>query len=258
MNNYPMPKPKVLQWPPQKISRLPEVQENILPLKSQGSGQAIPTPFPLKGTMGRSFTLSSTPQLIATAQYDQPILITNTAQQVGTGTGIAVTTMVFNDTLAAVGNTQASPLDVSQYEQVHAFLNITAIAGTWDLYMQAYNITAAAWVDVAIIPEFTGMTAVGNSGYALLGPAGIAEYLAFKFNPTAAGNITATLGIMVKSGVGPSIVDIPGIAYVGDRAVNSSSGFPVFPGDFRLITLADGQELWAMSDYAIKLKTHLF
>ena len=210
-----------------------DVERNI-------TGAAI---YVSRNLLGENITLNnSTPTIIRVASYAQKLLIVNPTRL------DALTSAIQGATTAAAvasGNSQATPIDVAGFGDIHYHMNVTAIAGAWDLYVQTYDSLAGTWMDGQQI--FAALGATGNY-YALGGNIGIAEKIAFRWNMAVAGNITFTLNVVRKSGLGGNAQASTQIAYIGGLGVTTNSGYPIIEGGKETFILGEGVSLYAITN----------
>lgn len=269
MNNNPLPRKISYPWDRGGINALPRAlpQATTTPtpappteysaLANALANQYLSYTVPLsRNNQGNSHAVTTSASLLLKESYSRPVLVLNTVFQLGQGTGVGTAATAWAGTAIAAITTQATPISVAAYNLMHLFLTITAIAGTWDIYTQAKDAITGNWYDSQKV--YDGLTATGHSGYACLGPVGIAEYLAFRFDPVAAGSLTATLSYLIKDSTGTGLVESIGVCYCGTgSSVNPISGYPILAGKDRVFLLEEGTELWAISDQSITVKTFL-
>jgi len=199
---------------------------------------------------GQSFTVTAIPKLIIKSTYAWPYLLLNPQRNDGIAESAVATGIVSADTVVTF------PYSVLSYKDCHLFLTITAITGTWDLELKAYDDATLAYFSVQTL--FSGMTATTDGGYAYLGPRGIGSYVAFNFNNIAAGSLTYTLALLLKGGIGPGLSGNASIIYIGGPEVSSNTGFPLLPGISQEYYLEENVEIWAVSAVSTGLNMRVF
>ncbi len=261
MNSHPLPRITPKSWERGNFDPvhlpLPVVNGGMQQIPRVQTPRGTPDQFPGSISFGRNFqgnavTVGTSPVLLVNESYSRPALILNTARL----TGKVQVVSGFSGTLAAAGTTQATPLNCAGYETAHLILTISAIAGTWDIYTQTYDSLQAVWYDSQMV--YTGLALTTDSGYTHIGTLGVAEQLAFRFDPTAPGNITAELTVILKGGTGTGLLNSVGVTYVGDRSVSAVSGFPILPNQYQVFQLEEGAQMWGVADVAdVVVKTFL-
>lgn len=225
-------------WPrralPSGVEKIPLRQE--VPRDSQYTGIVL-----ARGFQGRTVAIGMTPSLIVRAEMTAPYMILNPSRQ-SLLTTPALGKSLSNEVVA--GNTQATPINVSGFSDVHVFLDITAVVGQWDIFMQTYDELSQKWADAQL-----GWGAIGAVGtyYAAAGTIGIASKIAFRWAPVVAGNITFSLGVVLKSGTGGSASGIDQFIFLGNESVTPTSGYPLLEGTREVFLLLAGTEIWGVS-----------
>lgn len=184
-----------------------------------------------------------------------PYLLSNPSLSVG----VTNTVKLVDDQLKnAAGNTQANPLGVAGYTNLHLFLNVTGITGgsSWDFTQQALvpTILPNTWVDVQNV--FAGINAAGVY-YASVGSLGVVTDAAFSWNPTIAGTITFSLIAVTKEGSLQTSGGLSKTIFLGGRDVTVENGLPLFEGDNKIFYLGPEVELFAVSSVATILKVFI-
>lgn len=205
-----------------------------------------------RNLQGRIFTVTTTPTLLVDSAFAWPYLVLNPSKT----TGLTTTVTGFSGTVAAAGNSQTTPgsIGVSGFYAGHFHLDVTAVTGTWDIVAQSYDSISAKWFDVQTI--FAGVAATG-SYYASVGTMGIATDLAFRWNPTAAGSLTFSLGAVLKGGLGGSSAGLAQVVYLGSQGVTTTSGFPLLESQKQAFIIGEGVQLWAVAGTSIDIRVFM-
>jgi hypothetical protein len=260
MNSYPLPRVTPKSWERGSTNLAPRplppsgatvIQRQLTP-RNTPSNQYPGAILFGRNFQGNSIIVGTSPVLLLEESCSRPALILNTTRQTGQTKAVSG----FSGTLAAAGTTQATPVNCAGYETAHLHLTISAIAGTWDIYTQSYDSLQGVWYDSQMVYNALALTT--DSGYDHIGTLGVAEQLAFRFDPTAPGAITAELTVTLKGGTGTGLLSSLGIVHLGNRSVNPVSGFPLLPSQYQIFQLEEGTQMWGISDTSgVVVKTFL-
>jgi len=125
-------------------------------------------------------------------------------------------------------------------------LIITAIAGTYDFYLQVRDPQTNTWIDAQVI--YAAMAATG-SFYALVGGFGVPVDIAVRWDMTAAGAMTFSLGYTLKEGTAGSGSGLSQTIYIGpDRDVNVTCGYPIMEGAQQTFIVGDNTDVWGIAE----------
>ncbi len=260
MNNHPLPRTVPKTWErgmcdpvPTALHRIQEqsVGEGFLNTTRNSAGEFPGAVFFGRNFQGNEISVSTSPVLLFEESASRPVLILNTTRQ----TGMVKVVSAFDSVIAAAGTTQNSYIDCAGFETLHLSLTITDISGTWDIYAQSYDSLVDVWHDTQMV--YNALAATTDSGYTHIGTNGVAERLAFRFDPTAAGSITCTLSCVLKGGTGSGLLGSLGVVYLGGRSVGAASGFPLLPNQSQIFQLEENAQMWAVSDTSVTVKTFL-
>jgi hypothetical protein len=210
-----------------------------------GMGNAI---YLTRNLVSRPVTITTSPTLILRSGYAWPYIILNPSTSVG-----LTTTVTGYSGTASNGDTSSS-VGVAGFQQAHMLLNVTGITGgdSWDIYLQAYDSINSIWADSQAL--FTGITATG-SHYAFPDAFGIGTDIRFRFDRTAgAGNLTCTIGIILKNGVGGTIAGLSQAIYLGGPGVTTVSGYPLLEGEDLRLIINEGVELYGIAETNITIR----
>lgn len=194
-------------------------------------------------------SITTTAALILKPRYTSSLLIVNPNRALGQTSRV---TGMASTTLTATTNTQSSYIDVTAYTEAHLFLNITAITGTWDVYAQGYDALSGNWYNTQRV--FPALTATTHSGYTMIGPGFVSDRLAFNFDQVAAGNITCSLGVVLKVGYGYSLSNYSLVAYIGGPGVSTTNGFPILPGEYQQFVVGENVEIYGVATATTELR----
>ena len=194
------------------------------------------------GIISRSVTVTGNATQIILAQADQGFTLINPTPSIGlTSSGIFYPATNIS---GAGGNTQASPLGVSNYDTLHLFVNIANASGlTLHLITQALSPINNVWVDVQDIYD-AGFGA-NTDAYFELGNFGVTTQFAVRW--TLSGTCTLTLGYVLKGGLGGSPNGIANTVYLGNTGVTQQAGYPILEGQFRDFYLKENAQLWGVT-----------
>lgn len=199
------------------------------------------------GLIGYTKTVNTTPTLLITAQKQKRGLwLLNPSLVVGT---MAKGTLLASAVQTTNGNTQASPLGVANYRDVHLFLNVTAVGGTLptlDIFTQAPDPVSGNWTDVQNI--WTAITGTGTY-YVNIGNLGVTDSLAIRW--VLGGTLpsfTFSVGYVVKEGLPGTGTGVGKGIYFGTISnINTGAGFPLLEGQKEKVYLREDTELWGVA-----------
>lgn len=203
-----------------------------------------------RGLVGTSVTVDTTPTLIIRSVFNRGYIILNPSTIVGTtSTG----TILASASRATTGNTQATALSVSNYRDLHLFLDVTAVPGagaTLDIFSQALDPVSAKYADIQNI--FPAITATGTY-YANIGSLGLVTDFAIRW-AISAGNFTFSIGFALKEGLPGTSNGLSKTIYLGNSGVSTVSGFPILEGQSRSFYARENTELWAVASAELDLR----
>lgn len=197
-----------------------------------------------RASLGRQFTITTTPQRILDGRFLRGYLLTNPTPSVAL---TATATLFSSASRSGSGNSQATPLGVASYNTARLFLDITAITGVGSTVIntQTQDPISLNWA-TAQNDIFGAPTTVGTY-YANLGDFGIdrAFAAAFTINSTTS---TFSLGAILKGGLPGGSTGLANTIFLGpDADVNSTNGYPLQEAKERKLFLRANAELWAVS-----------
>jgi len=194
-----------------------------------------------KGFQGRRILVTTTPTLIIPAGPAYPYMILNPTRTVG----LTTSGLLYSGTVNAAGNTQDNPLGVANYLNLHLFLNVTAVSGTWDFISQVYDPVSLNWADSQTV--FSSINSTGTY-YGFIGQLGVATDFAIRWDPTAAGSITFSLSYSLKEGTIGSSTGLSQTIFIGsNNGVTPDSGYPILEGQKEVFVVGENVEIWAVS-----------
>ncbi len=201
-----------------------------------------------RGFQGRAVNILTTPVLIEASEQARTFILLNPSSSIGL---VSFGTISSGTTIIA-GNTQATPIGVANYLNMHFFLNVTAITATVTFIQQAYDPVSATWADVQNI--FTGIIATGTY-YAAVATLGSVSDMAVRWTIDAPGSITYTLGYVLKEGIGGTSGGLTQTVYLGSNGgVTTVSGFPLLEGQRLPVVLGEGVELWGVAGITVGIR----
>lgn len=201
-----------------------------------------------RGLIGRAVTVGTTPVKIIDAQFLRGYLLLNPSAIVGT---TATGTVLASGAQTAAGNTQASSLGVSNYRDLHIFLDVTAASGgaSLDIIAQAKDPVSGEWFDVQQI--YTEIVATGRH-YVNVGGLGVASDFAIRWT-VSAGSITFSVGFVLKDGLPGGSTGISNTIYLGNDGVTPTAGFPLLEGQQKSFYFKQNTELYAVANQSLTL-----
>ncbi len=176
------------------------------------------------------------------------LIILNPSASAGlTTTGTLLTSAAY--AALATGNTQSTPIGVSNFDHMSLFLNITvAGGGTVRIDTLTQNPLTLGWAiannDIFGVPSVTG------EYYANIGNLGIDTNFAIKYTIGAGGGVTFSLSYSLKDGLPGSSSGILRTIYIGPNGVNTTAGFDLLEGQTRTFFFNKNAELWGISGIA--------
>ena len=196
------------------------------------------------GIISRSVTVTGNATQIILAQADQGFTLINPTPSIGlTSSGIFYPATNIS---GAGGNTQASPLGVSNYDSLHLYVNIANAAGlSINLIAQTISPINGTWIDVQDVNGGTAIVA-NSDGYFALGNFGVTTQFAMRWIVNS-GTCTLTLGYVLKGGLGGSPNGIANTVYLGNTGVTRQAGYPILEGQFRDFYLKENAQLWGVT-----------
>ena len=212
------------------------------------TGMLVATQTIDKGLIGRSVTIGTDPVRIIEATYPKAYIIMNPSLIVG---GTAAGSLVASALRAVDGNSQADPLGVANYRDLHLFLDVTATTGgTLDIYAQALDPVTLNWADTQLL--YSGIAATGTY-YANPGSLGLATDLALRW-VIAGGSFTFSIGYVLKEGLPGTGAGVGKTLYIGNSGVTVEAGFPLLEGQSRGFFMKENTELWAVANTSLDLR----
>jgi hypothetical protein len=202
-------------------------------------GEAI---YLSRGFQGRSVVVGATATLIQRSEYSYPYLILNPSRSAG----LTNSFLISSGNVVAAGNTQATPIGVANFLDLHFHLIVTAIAGTWDFIMQSRDPITGLWADVQTV--FAAIVGPAANYYAFVGSLGVVVDMAFRWNPVAPGNVTFSLSGTLKEGTAGSSAGLAQTVFLGgNEGVSLVSGYPLLEGQEKAFIIGEGVELWGIA-----------
>jgi len=197
-----------------------------------------------RGLIGRTVTITSTPQLIIQAQEPRGYLLLNPAGVVGlTAQGI-----VFNAGTNLVGATSlaSGTLGVANFKTARFTAKVVFNAGvgpvTFDL-QTLDPVDGTTWITSQTI---FSVAATGNV-YADVGGLGIDVDARILVTVPAATTITFDMGFILKDGLEGTSAGVTQTIFVGQSGVSSSSGYPILAGKEKPFYFMENVSLYAVT-----------
>lgn len=205
-----------------------------------------------KGFNTRRVTVGTTPTLVFRATQPKAYIFINPASSVGTTT---TGTLLASASRSVSGNTQATPVGVANFMNMHLFLNISVSGGgTINISTQAKDALSGNWAN-SQNDIFSSPSAVGIS-YAGIGTMGVVTDFAASW-VVSAGSSTFSLGYVLKDGISGTAAGASRIIYIGANsgitAGANSAGFPLLEGDRWVTFCKENTEIWAIAEASVSL-----
>ena len=212
--------------------------------------------------LGRVVNILTTPTLIHDAPRFQNIMITNPASSPISGLVTSTGLVTSQVGVAASGNSQAAPIGVANYLNMHLLLNITAIAAgtTWSFINQIIDPVTLNWVDsqVLIAGVTPAVVAAWTNAefYASIGAFGVGERYAIRWTLDAgAGAITFTLSYILKQGLAGSPLGVSQVVFIGSNSgVQVASGYPILESSEKVFQVAENTQIWGIAQVATPIR----
>jgi hypothetical protein len=221
--------------------------------KQPGSSDRITPPPNLgeavylsRGFQGRSILIGTTATLIERATSARGYLVLNPSRSAGLTNSFLIAS---GAGIVAAGNTQATPVGVANFLNLHLHLIVTVEAGgaSWDFIMQTRDPITGLWADVQTV--FAAVIPPAANYYAYVGNMGVAVDMAFRWNPVLAGAISFSLSGTLKDGVIGSSAGLAQTVFIGgNEGVSVVSGYPVLEGQEKPFIIGDNVELWGIAN----------
>lgn len=200
-----------------------------------------------RGLLGRTITVTTTPQLIINAEYLRGYIILNPNELAGS---TAAGTLLASAVRSGTGSSSA--LGVANFLSGHFYLDITNIsaAGTVTITLDTLDPVSGNWVVSQTI-----FSAVGTVGtyYAYVGELGVATDVRVSYS-VSVGTITFSVGYVLKNGLIGTSAGISQTIYLGGPGVTTTSGFPLLNGQSQRFFLQENLQLWAVASATLPLK----
>lgn len=226
--------------------------EQLLQKISVDTGIISSTMVLSRGLIGRTILVTTTPQLIINAQFLRGYILLNPNEL--TGATAAGTLLQSESRGAATANLTgtSSALGVANYMEAHFFIDVTAVSGgaSMDIVLQALDPASGTWADVQTL--VSGVTTVG-SFYASTGAVGIATDARVRWD-ISAGDVTFSVGYVLKNGLIGTSSGISQTIYIGGPGVSTVSGFPLLNGQSERFFLKENVELYAVANATLPMK----
>jgi hypothetical protein len=191
-----------------------------------------------------TITVQTEPTLIIKPPHEFPYLIVNPELSVG----ITSSYRLFSGTITANGNTQANPLGVANFLNANFYADVTAISGSWDVYLQTKDPVTGKWADVQVIFSLSQT----GTYYSTVGQIGIVTDIALRWE--GSGSMTCTLSAALKGGMAGAPSGVSRVIFLGDSLVTPETGLPLFEGQDKLIFPVYDVSIYAVAYTPIPIK----
>jgi len=219
----------------------------------------VPPPYSLNSLfIGRGFnsqrvTVGVTPTQLMVSEYAWPYVIFNPSRNVGlTVSGTVFNTVVIGQIVAA-GNTQATPIGVANYLNVHLFLQGTVAgpATNFTVIMQVRSPITGIWTDVQVLWALeAGVYAL----YANIAMMGVAVDFAVRWTVDAGTSFDGSVSYTLKDGLPGSSSGLAKTVYLASNpGVSLISGFPILEGGRLDVLIGENVELWGIAEVPVPI-----
>ncbi len=205
-----------------------------------------------RGHVSRTVSVGTVATLVLKSIYPRGYILVNPASTLSTDVA-STSTQLASAVRTGTGNTQATPLGVANFREMHLVLNITAIDAVTDLSIvnQILDpVTGTAWADGQFV--FDTKTAIGTF-YAQLSTNGVAVQSAFRWVITG-GNVTFSLGVILKDNLPGTSTGLVRTISLGGPGVTTVSGYPLLEGTEREFNPRENVEIYAVPGTALTLR----
>jgi hypothetical protein len=211
--------------------------------------------------LGRVVQILTTPTLIYDGVRAQNLMITNPAPIPG---GIVTNVGLVTQQVGLVGNgnSEANPIALANYLDMHLFLNVTAIAigDTWDFTLVAQDPVTGLWVDsqvlIAGVTPAMVATWTNASLYSYIAQFGVATQFAIRWVLVGgAGPMNFTLSYALKEGLFGSPGGISQVVYIiSSNGGQVTAGYPLLEGAEKVFQVEEGTQLWGIAQVATPIR----
>lgn len=220
---------------------------DLLSRIARDTNQIASTVVLRRGLLGRTVSVTTTPQLVINAEYLRGYIILNPNEVAG-----ATSAGTLLSSAARTGSGTSAALGVANFLNAHYFLDLTAItAGTLDIDLQVLDPVSGNWATVQNI--FSTGTAPSTL-YAEVGTLGTPTDVRVAWSVSGGGTATFSVGFVLKNGlVGTSAGTLQTI-FLGGPGVTVESGFPLLNGVDKTFFLEENLQLYAVANATLPLK----
>jgi hypothetical protein len=215
----------------------------------------LPAVYLGRNFVSRFVVVGLIPTLIHDAVRNQNIMITNPSP-LGFG-GVPSASGLVTQQVAVVGagNSEALPIGVGNYMDLHLFLNITAIAAgtTWSFFNVVQDPVTLQWVDSqALIAAVTPAIVAGwiNASF-YANPIGFGNGIQFAIRWTldaGAGAISFTVSYILKLATAGSSGGVSQIVYLGSNSgISVAAGYPLLENSEKIFQIVEGTQVWGIA-----------
>ena len=198
------------------------------------------------GIITRSVVIGTTPTLIILSPEPRACTIINPTPAVG----LTTTATFFSSAISSAGNSQVSPVGVSNYDSMHFFASVTNASGLiLNLITQVQSPVTDNWIDVQdLVPA--GITTNGDI-YVALANFGIVTQFAVRW--TITGSCTLSLGYALKGGLGGSSQGSVNTVFLGNVGVSLNAGYPLLEGQYRDYNFLENAGMYGIAEQNVTI-----
>jgi len=227
-----------------------------IPMLPQGR---VPPPYSLNTLfIGRGFnsqlvTVGTTATQLMVSEYSWPYVIFNPSRNVGlTVSGTIFDTVVIGAIVAA-GNTEATPIGVANYLNMHFHINGAVVGlGTLDVFAVTRNPVTGTWADSQVIFSLTAASPTNNYGFIAM--LGVAVDFAVRWEITAGTTFNGSLAYTLKDGLPGASSGLAKTVYLASNpGVSIVSGFPLLEGGRLDVLIGENVELWGIAPVPVPI-----
>jgi len=201
-----------------------------------------------RGLFGRTITVTTTPQLIAVAEYLRGYIFLNPNELAGaTSAGTLLASALRS------GTGSSSTLGVANFMEGHYYLNITAVNGGGNLTLNLETLDPASGQWVVAQTLFSIAPAAVGTSYAYVGALGTATDARVSWD-ISAGDVTFSVGFVLKNGLIGTSSGLSQTIYLGGAGVTVESGFPLLNGQSEKFFMEENVQLYAVANADLPLK----
>jgi len=204
-----------------------------------------------RGLIGRTVTVTTTPQRIITAEFLRGYILLNPNELAG---ATSAGTLLASSLQVGGASGFSSTLGVANFLGAHYFVDISArvAPATLTVTLQALDPASGQFADVQDL--VTGAILVDTT-YAFVDALGTPTDIRVSWSVGGGGgSVTFSVGFVLKNGLIGTSAGISQTIFLGGAEVTTASGFPLLNGQSQKFFLRENLQLWAVANASLPLK----